>query len=184
MTTVFIFHGTAGYPSENWFPWLKQKLELLDCKVIVPQFPTPKNQTPETWFKVFDKHKQDFTSDIILVGHSLGGAFLLRVLEKSNVNIKSAFFVSTPVGVLPIKNYETDKPFIDNPFNWTKIKQNCDHFFVFHSDNDPYVCLENGKELSNQLGVGLIFVPGCGHFNTAAGFDKFELLLEKMKKIL
>ena len=182
MTTIFIFHGTGGYPEENWFPWLKQQLESLDCKVIVPQFPTPENQLPENWFKVFDKYKNHFTSDTILVGHSLGGTFLLHVLEKNNVNINAAFLVSAPVGILPIKSYETDKPFIDHTFNWSKIKKNCSKFFVFHSDNDPYVCLENGKELSKQLGTELIFVPGCGHFNKAAGFEKFDLLLEKMKK--
>ena len=27
VNNVFIFHGTEGYPEENWFPWLKEKLE-------------------------------------------------------------------------------------------------------------------------------------------------------------
>ena len=184
MTTVFIFHGTAGYPEENWFPWLKQKLESVNCEVIIPQFPTPENQSLENWFNIFNKYKKNFTSDTILVGHSLGGAFLLRVLEKNNMKIKAAFLVSTPVGVLPIKNYETDKPFIEHSFNWVKIKNNCEQFFVFHSDNDPYVCLENGKELSKQLRTELIFVSGCGHFNKVAGFDTFDLLLEKIKLVL
>ena len=40
-TNVFIFHGTEGYPEENWFPWLKEKLEAKGYKVFVPQFPTP-----------------------------------------------------------------------------------------------------------------------------------------------
>ncbi len=55
---------------------------------------------------------------------------------------------------------------------------------MVNSDNDPYVCIENGKELSKQLETELIFVPGCGHFNKAAGFEKFDLLLEKMKEVL
>ncbi len=29
MRNVFIFHGTEGYPEENWFPWLKEKLEAV-----------------------------------------------------------------------------------------------------------------------------------------------------------
>ena len=38
---IFIFHGTEGYPEENWFPWLKEKLENKGYKVFVPQFPSP-----------------------------------------------------------------------------------------------------------------------------------------------
>ena len=38
---IFIFHGTEGHSQENWFPWLKAKLEEKGCKVFVPQFPTP-----------------------------------------------------------------------------------------------------------------------------------------------
>ncbi len=184
MTNVFIFHGTDGYPDENWFPWLKQKLESLGCKVIVPQFPTPKDQTLESWLKIFSEYEKYFTQDTVFIGHSLGGAFLLRVLEKSSVKIKASFMVSTPIGVLPIKNYVSDEPFIGHPFNWSKIKKNCQKFFVFHSDNDPYVSLGNGKELSKQLDTELIFVSGCGHFNKAAGFDKFDLLLEKIKGVI
>ena len=42
---IFIFHGTGGYPKENWFPWLKQQLEIKGFNVTVPQFPTPEGQS-------------------------------------------------------------------------------------------------------------------------------------------
>ena len=184
MTNALIFHGTAGHPEENWFPWLKQQLEALGCKTLVPQFPTPDNQTLENWLEVLEKYEKEITPDTILIGHSLGGAFLLRVLERQETKIKAAFFVAAPVGILPIKNYDGDKLFIGKPFYWTKIKHNCRNFFVFHSDNDPYVSLGNGKELAGKLGTKLILVPNAGHFNKAAGFGKFELLLEKIKSVL
>lgn len=181
MTKVFIFHGTAGYPEENWFPWLKEQLEAAGCEVFVPQFPTPENQTLENWFGVLEKYKKQITPETILVGHSLGGAFLLRVLEKYPA--KAAFLVATPIGVLPIKNYESDRPFIES-FDWEKIKSNCNSFFVYHSDNDPYVSLENGKELARKLETKLTFIPSAGHFNKTAGFTKFELLFEEIKNTL
>jgi predicted alpha/beta hydrolase family esterase len=184
MANAFIFHGTNGYPEENWFPWLKEKLGKLNCTVFVPRFPTPENQTLENWFKVFEKYKNNFNSETILIGHSLGGAFLLRVLEKTEFKIKAAIIVSAPVGIKPIKNWEGDQPFIGKPFNLKKIKNSCQKFFVFHSDNDPYVGIGNGKETAKKLGAKLIFVPNAGHFNKAAGYTKFELLLEKIKKEL
>ncbi|GAG44616.1 unnamed protein product, partial [marine sediment metagenome] len=34
--TTLIIHGTYGHPKENWFPWLKEELEILGEKVYVP----------------------------------------------------------------------------------------------------------------------------------------------------
>ena len=186
MTNIFIFHGTGGYPQENWFPWLKLELEKLGCKVIIPQFPTARNQTIENWLKIFKKYERFYNEDTILIGHSLGGAFLLRVLEEHNIKIKVAFIVAAPVGVLPIKNYEADKLFLgrDFIFDWGKIKNHCREFFIFHSDNDPYVSIGNGEKLSKELNTKLILIPNAGHFNKSAGYLKFEELFEKIKKVI
>lgn len=180
MKTAFIIHGTEGYPEENWFPWMKEKLETIGYKVFVPQFPTPENQTLENWFEVFKKYKEFYTQESILIGHSLGGAFALRVLEKYDTQIKAAYIVAAPIGVLPIKNYDGDKLFISHPFDWEKIRKHSKSFAIFHSDNDPYVCLGNGKKLAENLGVDLTFVANAGHFNTKSGYQKFELLYEKI----
>lgn len=184
MTTIFIIHGTGGHPQENWFPWLKNELENLDCKVIIPQFPTPQNQTPENWFKVFNKYKKDFTEDTILVAHSLGGAFALRILEASEVKIKATFLVATPIGVRPIKNWDGDQPFIGQPFDWPKIKQNSKKFTVFHSEDDQMVSVGNGIELAKQLGAELVIEKSAGHFNANAGYAKFEMLLDRLTDII
>ena len=180
MSNAFIFHGTEGYPEENWFPWLKQKLETLDCKTIVPYFPTPENQTLKNWFEVFEKYKNLYTPETILIGHSLGGTFLLRVLEKYNIKIKGAYLVSAPIGVMPIKNYNGDKLFIGDPFDWKKIRNSAEKFTVFHSDNDPYVCLGNGEKLAKKLKTDLTFIPNAGHFNKAAGFLEFKELYQRI----
>ncbi|VVC00920.1 Serine hydrolase [uncultured archaeon] len=183
MPNAFIFHGTGGYPGENWFPWLKRELEKLGYTVVVPQFPTPENQTPASWLEAFGQYGQFLSSDTLLIGHSLGGTFLLRVLEKYDVKIKAAFLVATPIGVMPIKNIATDWPFLRRPFGYGKIKCRAGKFFVFHSDDDPYVPLGNGEELSRHLGVPLTFVPHAGHFNSKSGYLAFPLLLEKIKEI-
>ena len=109
MKNAFIFHGTGGHAGENWFPWLKSELEKIGYEVFIPQFPTPENQTLEMWMEAFGNYEKELNSDTLLIGHSLGGAFLLRLLEKSIPRAKAAFFISVPVGVLPIKNYEGDK---------------------------------------------------------------------------
>lgn len=184
MTNIFIIHGAYGNPEENWFPWLKSELEKLDCKVFVPKFPTPENQSLENWLKVFEPYKQYLDENTIVVGHSLGPGFLLNVLEKLDKQIKAAFFVAGFTGLLNHEIDEINKSFIDREVDWQKIKNNCKQFYVFHSDNDPYVPLEKGQELAKNLGVDLIVVKNAGHFNKDAGYTKFELILEKIKKEL
>ena len=185
MVNVFIFHGTNGYPEENWFPWMKKELGCLDCKIIIPRFPTPKNQSLENWLNILKENKNYYNENTILIGHSLGGAFLLRVLEKSDIQIKSAFIVAAPIGQLPIKNYESDKLFLGGfKFDWRKIKKHCKKFFIFHSDNDPFVSLGNGRKLAEKLGTDLTFIPNAGHFNKSSGYTTFDLLLEKIRNEL
>lgn len=185
-TNVFIFHGTEGYPEENWFPWLKQELEQKDCSVFVPQFPTPPIVPAKIaeWFDVLKNYEKSIDENTILIGHSLGGIFTLRILEKLERPVKAAFFVGTPIGVRPIANYDRDNSFSGFDFDWEAIKKKAQHFVVFQSDTDPYVGLENGKELANNLSVELSFVPNAGHFNKKAGYTKFEVLRDKILQIL
>src|SRR3989339_2271624 len=99
MKTIFIFHGTEGYPEENWFPWLKQKLEEKGHQVFVPQFPSPPGlpASVDAWFEVLKNYKKNIDQNTIIIGHSLGGVFTLRILEKIAEPIAEAIFVGTPI---------------------------------------------------------------------------------------
>ncbi|MBI2334563.1 serine hydrolase family protein [Candidatus Daviesbacteria bacterium] len=185
MREVLIFHGTGGNPMGNWFPWLKGKLEEKNCQVFVPQFPDPREGNRlEDWLKVLEQYKAYINENTILVGHSVGGLFLLRVLERLEKSISAAFFVSTPIGVRPILFFDSDERFSGFEFDWDKIRKGAKQFRVYHSDNDPYVSLANGKELAKQLGVELTLVTNAGHLNAESGYTKFDLLLEDITKIL
>lgn len=185
MKTAFIFHGTGGYPEENWFPWLKEKFEEKGYQVFVPQFPTPEGQSIESWLKVLESYKQYITEDTIFVGHSLGGIFLLKYLEQLEHPVKAAAFVGSAIGIPPVKNFDADSKFSEGfAFDWAKIRSKSKNFIVFQSDNDPYVGLANGEKLAKELGVELSFVPSAGHFNVNAGYTKFEELWEKLLPIL
>jgi serine hydrolase len=185
-SNIFIFHGTEGHPLENWFPWLKQELEEKDYHVIVPQFPTPPVVAAKIseWFDVLKDYEQCFNENTVMVGHSLGGVFTLRVLEQLDHPIKAALLVGTPIGAKPILNYGRDSSFSGFEFDWENIKNKAEDFVVYQSDNDPYVGLDNGKELAKHLGVELSFIPNAGHFNEKAGYTTFEDLKGRLFRIL
>ncbi len=185
MTDIFIIHGAYGNPEENWFSWLKFELEKLGHRVFIPKFPTPEKQSLENWLKVFDEYKENLNEDSIVVGHSLGPAFLLNVIENLDKPIKAAFFVSGFLDLLGNSDFDSiNKSFIERKFDWKKIKRKSSNFFVFHSDNDPYIPLEQAKKLAKNLGISPIIVKNAGHFNEKAGYFKFNLILEKIESLL
>ena len=180
---VFLIHGAYGNPNENWIPWLEKNLEKLGCAVFAPEFPTPEGQTLENWMSVFEEYLNLVGSDTIVVGHSLGPAFILAVLEKIEEPIRAAFFIAPFIDSLDNPDFDKiNKTFIDRKFDWDKIKKNCGKFVVFHSDNDPYVPLEKAEKIAENLGVEVIVVKKAGHFNEKSGYKKFEMLLEKIKE--
>ena len=177
-----IIHGVYANPESNWFPWIKKELESRGFEVIIPKFPTPLNQTPESWSRAISKYGDKISNETVLIGHSLGAAFILDYLENTNKKIKAVFLVAgffKPVGS-PYD--ESIRSFVDREFNWEKIKSSCKSFFVFASDNDQYIPLELSKELAKKLGAKIKIIHGGGHLNRQSGYDKFPFILDEINK--
>ncbi len=177
---AFIFHGTSGSPEENWFPWLSYELEINDITTTVPHFPTPEGESIQAWFDVLNNQQAKISAGSLSIGHSKGGMFLLKVLEQLKEPVQTAIFVSAPIGIKPIRYYEEDKRFSSFDFDWSNIVNKAQEFVVFHSDDDPYVSLDNGRELARLLGCDLTLMPGAGHINKESGFTEFPQILEKI----
>ena len=156
----------------------------LQFAIMIPRFPTPHGQSLDSWLEILGRYEKQITNRTILIGHSLGGLFLLRLLERLQHPVAAAFFVAAPIGIKPILYYESDEKFSGFKHNWEEIKKKAKRFFVYHSDNDPYVSLGNGEELARQLGAKLTLIPNAGHLNAESGSTKFDGLLKDVKGIL
>jgi len=184
MKSAFIIHGSTGSKDAHWFPWLKEKLEGRGLQVFLPQFPIEEGeQTLENWLKTIEPMREHL-SDSIMIGHSLGVPFILDVLNEWDTKIQAAFFV----GGFGEKHEAEGEPDMDEfaarDFDWNKIKNNCKHFYVIHSDNDPYVPLEKAQRLAKNLDTNVTLVSGAGHFQSQGGYSTFDLLLEEIDKEL
>jgi hypothetical protein len=180
---VFIFHGTGGNPQENWIPWMKRELEKIGLTVIVPQFPTPEDQNVDNWIKAFEPYQKDVDKETIFVGHSVGAAMILRLLERGAKSIKAAILVSAFNGLIGNEYFDNlNKTFVASTFDWGKIRANCRKFVMLFGDNDPYVPIKYPQDVAQHLGVEVIWIKNGGHLNESAGFKEFPLLLEEIKK--
>ena len=93
MPNIFFIHGVGGFPEENWLPWIKTELEKLGARVFIPAFPTIEYQTLENWLGVFKEYEKHLDENSIIVGHSLGVAFILNLLERPNKPVRAAFLI-------------------------------------------------------------------------------------------
>jgi predicted alpha/beta hydrolase family esterase len=177
-----IIHGTGGNPEENWFPWLAEQLRQAGAIVSVPQFPTPEGQTVEAWSAKLDAEMGELPAGTVLVGHSLGVGFILRLAERATAPLGGIYLVSGFIGEIGQPDFDPlNAPFFVDAFDWRAIRDNAGHIRVYNSDTDPYVPLSKGEELARALETELTVVHGAGHINTAAGFTEFPDLLRDIK---
>lgn len=176
---IVILHGTKGSPKGNWFQWLKSNLETKGHNVYVPRFPTPENQSVQSWCKVLDKKAPRFDEDTIIIGHSCGATYLLNILEVLSCPIHRSIFVSGFLDRLGNKEFDDlNADFINHDFNWNKIIKNAGKITILHGDNDPYVPLSQAEKLSEKLKSKLTIIENGGHLNTESGYTEFPELLE------
>lgn len=174
---IYLFHGTGSTPESGWFPWLKRELVQRGHQVIVPAFPTPEGQTIAEWQAVLHRYPEP-QSDSILVGHSAGATFALRVLERLKHSVQATFLVA---GVTAPMGNDFDpilQDFLAQPFAWSKIRQNGGVMHVFHSSDDPYVPLAQAQTITEHTGATTHFATKAGHFNASSGYREFPDLLQ------
>lgn len=184
MKSALIVHGSMGNPDKHWYPWLKEKLEERELEVFLPQFPIGEGQqTLENWMETIEPMR-DKLGNSILIGHSLGVPFIINVLNQIDNKVRAAFLVAGFVGHLEVEGKPNLDDFAVRDFDWNKIKNNCERFYVIHSDNDQYIPLERAEELAQNLETEAILVKGAAHFQTQSGYETFSLLLEKIDEEL
>lgn len=194
-----IFHGSFGSPEGNWFPRLKNELEKLGQEVIIPRFPIEnweevtksgtdfsfQKQNLNNWLKEFEKYFPQLKDDKpVFVSHSLGPVFILHILEKYNLNLDSAFFVSPFLTKLNSKVWQIEQAnqsFYKDSFNYKKLQELVNISFVIYGDNDPYVSKNYPLTFAEKMNSEIIPVKGGGHLNAEFGFTSFPLVLELCK---
>ena len=169
----YILHGLEGFPEENWFPWLKSKLEAKGEIVIVPEFPNSSHPQLSEWMETLKQEVAEH-GEGIMTGHSLGGVLAMRYLQQGGFPYK-IILVATPYAQL--SDIPQISNFLERPPHFKDIDketlQRVD-FQVIHSDDDPYVPAHHAKAWGELLGVEPILLHGKRHINS----QEFPEILE------
>ena len=184
MKKAAIIHGTKGSPSGNWFPWISGELTKRGYETFVPTMPTPDNQNLGAWLRAFDLQVGELDSDSIVIGHSAGAVFTLRLLERVKRPIAVAGIIAGFTAALGLPEYDAlNASFVSKPFDWAKIRENSRSFICMAGDADPYVPTAQATEIADSLDQELIIVAGGGHLNSEFGFSQFPQLLQALQNL-
>lgn len=178
MKTAIILHGTLGSPDGNWFQWIKKEFEGRGMNVWLPQLPQAEQPSLRKWQR-FVKEECPFpiNEQTLIVGHS-SGAILALVLAENNIE-KIGAIVDVSVFHDNSLQWQPNNQLFDVKFDWTAIKEGVNELLFIHSDNDPYVPLNQAQYVATNTGGKMIVIPGEGHFNLERGdqYKQFPMLL-------
>lgn len=186
-TRVFILHGFESSPHRNWFPWLKETIELeTPTTVQIVPFPNPNYPVLSDWKKTLGEMVHSIDERTIFVAHSLGCVTLLHYLsaQQNLPNFAALYLVSgfdQPVKNLP----ELDKFISDGgPIDFAKIKAASPTRVVVTSVNDQIVPTDLTVAMAHHLDAKLYQRHSGGHFMTEEGYETFPLLYDILSQQL
>ncbi len=173
MKRAVILHGTDGNPGENWFPWLKGKLEAKGYDVWVPQLPECHTPSRETYAKFLLQSDFDF-EDAVVIGHSSGAVEVLNILDDERFpKLRVAIAVSAWAEGDPLDGGESwlepgqfDHLFPTEGFHFDRMKSKVNVIKFVHADDDPYCPLAQAQHLAKNLGADLTVVPNGKHLGS------------------
>ncbi|MFH1253764.1 MAG: alpha/beta hydrolase [Candidatus Uhrbacteria bacterium] len=144
---------------KHWIPWTKKQLETRGIKTETPMMPNPWAPDYQTFKTELEKYL--VSEKTILIGHSCGGAFLVRWLGETKRKIRQLILVAP--WKIPEPNDEGRKKFYEFPVDET-IKERVGEIVVFTSDDEEPDGKLSLKIFHDALGGKIVDLPNRGHY--------------------
>ncbi|WP_068922358.1 RBBP9/YdeN family alpha/beta hydrolase [Planobispora rosea] len=168
MNTIILAHAVETGPESLWYPYLRAALDGR-AEVRIPALPDPGAPDPEAWLTALTAAGRDTDpGDTVLVGHSLGGVTLLRLLERHDTDrhgpYAGAVLVATPYKEV---GYEALNPFFAPRFDWARIRRAARAFQVLIAADDPVLTpdpFDHARHYVTELGATATVRAAGGHF--------------------
>ena len=145
-----------------------------EYEVIAPKMPNKLNAKYLEWKIWFEKFIPHFELEVILVGHSLGGTFLVKYLSENKLpkKIRGVFLVAACYNT-----QDSDYSMADFilPKNLEGIYLQAGKIFIYHSKDDEVVPFADFEKYKKELpkAVAREFTDR-GHFNQEEFPELFE----------
>lgn len=148
----------------GWKKTLGERLGF-DFEVIMLNMPNKINAKYLEWKIWFEKFIPHLNSEVILIGHSLGGTFLAKYLSENNFSKKIlATFLVAPA--YDDENSDYSMADFMLPENLNKFREQGEKIFIYGSADDPVVSSIDFDKYEKALrGITVRKFTDRGHFN-------------------
>jgi leucyl-tRNA synthetase len=182
-TNYLFLHGWCGSSETNCLPEIAENFSQNNVQFQIPNLPNTQNPNIDEQADFVLKTCK-INSKTVIVGHSLGVAVGLKVLEKLDFEIAKfvsiAGFVSGGFHPEHISAGVTDPFEISSQnFDFGKIKQNA--FVGLWSDDDHYITAKQTQELETKLGFEVQKTTGYKHLNNLSEKITMDLIVDNIK---
>lgn len=188
-----ILHGYTEHNDTQFFLWLKNQLEYLGYRVQLPELPDTDAPLERKQVE-YVMENISFDEYTILIGHSLGGAIALKVLEKLPLRIFGLGLVA-PGGLEKqfwTEDFEFDrrtgerKQYLtgfDFKYDFTRITPKFKKCVILGAENDADYRLPWMKYLAEKLNGQLRLVHARDfHFTATEEPEVLKMALDFVKK--
>lgn len=141
--------------------------------------PNAMNADYRAWSIWFDKVVPFLQNDVIFIGHSLGGSFLLQYLSENILSVSAAQLHLVAPGVDTIDcpgmgNFSTELS------SWTGFKNVIKAIHIWHSKDDELVPIHHSERLHKKLPSAIFHrFTDRGHFQVPEFPEIEAVILEK-----
>lgn len=183
MKNVLLVHGFNGIP--QIFEYFKEELEELGYNVILPEFPVREDITVEGYFKIFDRYKQYYNENLIVVAHSIGNPMFIKYISKNSYKIGkyislagfSKDFFNEGKDVLN----EKVKLTILSDQELNDVKNLINEKYSIYSDSDHLVPFELLEQYCKDIDSVSIPMKDIGHMGKKSGLTELPKVVELIK---
>ena len=175
---VLLLHGWGGSNFPHWQSWLAGELAKDYGNVSFLRFSNYDFPNFSTWKKELTTHLEDFKPDIVIC-HSVANTLWFHLCNTNAIEkVQKLYLVAPPSKKCDIVELESFFP-LEMPKN-----AHANETILVTSTDDPYMSMDEAKELQDSLGVEMIVLENAGHINADSGYGEWPWILKKIKEDL
>lgn len=187
MKNTLILHWWWWNSSENWFPFLKWKVEFKSDEVFVPNLPNTNFPVLDEQLEYLSVYSSDFKDWWNIVWHSLWCKLSLQFIEYNNIKNSNIVLVAPTYTWLAKElwkeicwdSYDYLEKYFDKFIDFKKINYLWNRIVIFLSQDDWYINIVNAKKYFSQIeNVEFKIFKNKGHFNEWAWIFELEEILQ------